>query len=222
MWPEQQRWNQSEQIRHCYHPSTTARIALAILDGIEYIHSKKIVHRDLKPGNIFLSVIKEPAPPEGAINITTCPQCPQSGSDEHIYIIPHIGDFGLNAKIDDSASHSFASTSSAQPFKISPLATVLSSVAASRQPGTRFYCAQDDRPSPKFDIYSLGVIVFEMLCEFRTKSERHDVLGKLAHGDLPADFEGHVMAPVLEGMLERDREKRWDCTRVRQFLNGVV
>lgn len=161
-------------------------------------------------------------PPEGAINIATCPQCPQSKSDENIYIIPHIGDFGLNAKIEDSASGGAASTSSTEPYKASPLATVLSSVAASRQAGTRFYCAQDNRPSPKFDIYSLGVIVFEMLYKFVTKSERHDVLGQLAHGNLPADFEGHVMAPLVKGMLEKDREKRWDCNRVRQFLNGVV
>jgi len=219
LWPDQQKGDETKKTRHCFHTFTTSRIALAILDGIEYIHSKQIVHRDLKPSNIFLSVVRGQVPPEGAINITACSQCPQSASDENVYIIPHIGDFGLIAKIEDSASLDAAS-SSARPFKPSPL-TVLSSVAASHQPGTRFYCAPDTLPRvicPKLDIYSLGVIMFEMLWEFGTKSERHVVLGELANGVVPANFRNHAMAPAVKGMLEKEREKRWDCARVRQFL----
>lgn len=177
LWPDQQNSPKHSQIRHCFHTPTTTRIALAILDGIDYIHSKQIVHRDLKPSNIFLSVVRGQAPPEGAINITACSECPQSTYEENIYIIPHIGDFGLIAKIEDSASQNVAVPSSPNP---SPIA-MLSSVAAFHQPGTRFYCAPDVVPRvicPKLDIYSLGVIMFEMLWEFGTKSERQVVLGK--------------------------------------------
>lgn len=195
--------------------------SVAILDGIEYIHSKQIVHRDLKPSNIFLSVIRGKVPPEGAI--TACKECPQSGSDENVYIIPHIGDFGLIAKLEDSQDVAAPTTpSSKPPFKPSPIA-VLPSVAASHQPGTRFYCAPDTGSRiicPKLDIYSLGVIMFEMLWEFGTKSERHIILNKLP--DAPAEMEDHVMAPAIKGMLEKEREKRWDCARVRQFLRGIL
>jgi len=33
---------------------TAAKIALGVIDGLEYVHSKKVAHRDLKPQNILL------------------------------------------------------------------------------------------------------------------------------------------------------------------------
>lgn len=223
LWPDQQT-DQSNPIRHCFHASNSVRIVLAILDGIEYIHSKQIVHRDLKPSNIFLSIIRGNVPPEGAINITACQECPHCSSDENVYIIPHIGDFGLIAKIEDSQNLSVPPASDSRPFKPSPFA-ILSSVAASRQPGTRFYCAPDtgDRIiCPKLDIYSLGVITLEMLWKFGTKTERQVVLGDLARNVMPAGLSDHVLEPALKGMLEKEREKRWDCVRVREFLQDVL
>lgn len=38
---------------------------------------------------------------------------------------------------------------------------------------------------------------------------------------MPAKFDDHVMAPALKGMLKKEREKRWDCARVREFLNNL-
>ena len=36
-------------------PQTAARIALGLIDGLDYVHAKKVAHRDLKPQNILLS-----------------------------------------------------------------------------------------------------------------------------------------------------------------------
>jgi translation initiation factor 2-alpha kinase 3 len=141
-----------------------------------------------------------------------------------VYIIPHIGDFGLIARLEDSNNLSVPPSSTSKPFKPSPIA-VLSSVASSRQPGTRFYCAPDTAARvicPKLDIYSLGVIMVEMLWEFGTKTERHVVLGELAKGVMPAGLGDHALEPAVKGMLEKEREKRWDCARVRQFLQGLL
>lgn len=216
LWPDQQA-NQTNSIRHCFHAFTTSRIILAILDGIEYIHSKRIIHRDLKPSNIFLSVDRGIVPPEGAINVTACSQCPPTISHENIYLIPHIGDFGLIAKLEDSRFASSPGTTSPKPSPIE----ALSSVAGTRQPGTRFYCAPDASPRvvcEKLDVYSLGVIMFELSCDFSTKSERHDTLTELNVDKL----RGHVLKPVIEGMLEKQREKRWSCGQVRRFLKNIM
>jgi len=64
--------------------------------------------------------------------------------------------------------------------------------------------------------------MFEMIWEFGTKTERHMVLGELAKGILPTGLAGHVMEPAVKGMIEKEREKRWDCARVRQFLQSIL
>jgi serine/threonine protein kinase len=62
LWPDQQKIQQEDvRLYHCFHILPTASILISILDGLEYIHSKRIVHRDLKPSNIFLS--QRPADP---------------------------------------------------------------------------------------------------------------------------------------------------------------
>ena len=101
LWPEQQKPNES-MIEHCYHCLPTARILLAILDGVEYIHRHMIVHRDLKPSNIMLSISRDATSLlDGSIMVSDCPNCYDKESNE-LYILPHIGDFGLVAEIQDS------------------------------------------------------------------------------------------------------------------------
>ena len=60
-------------------------IAIQLLDGISYCHSKSIIHRDLKPQNIFIIENKE------KINLK-------------------IGDFGLSKKLESTMTKSFVGT----------------------------------------------------------------------------------------------------------------
>ncbi|RDL30785.1 uncharacterized protein BP5553_10130 [Venustampulla echinocandica] len=221
IWPNLERGETATNPTHCFHTMTTARILLSILDGIEYIHSQHIVHRDLKPPNIFLTVSKSREGLEGSINLKACPECSPSSSAEHVCIIPHIGDFGLIAKLDEP--------SPAQPsqagFSPSPLA-IFSSIASGNQPGTILYRAPKNTSSticPKLDVYSLGVIAVELSKKFGTRTERVRVLNNDPSKMLDlCGLASHPMAPGIRGMLCTEVDGRWGCGKVREWLLGVL
>jgi translation initiation factor 2-alpha kinase 3 len=218
IWSEQ-RANSEARLQHCFHWQITAGMLLAILDGVEYIHGQDIVHRDLKPSNIFLSIQSGKYRPEGSVDVTGCTHCDNtSGTSDHTFVTPHIGDFGLIAKVNGSSSPKKTT------FTPSPLA-VLSSVASSRQPGTKFYSAPKNEESykisPKLDVYSIGIIACEMLIQFGTRSERLVVLNDFNDGKLDA-LKGSPMETGIKGMLEHDVEKRWSCADVRTWLGDIL
>ncbi|PBP25629.1 protein kinase [Diplocarpon rosae] len=204
-------------VKHCFHTQPAARLLLGILDGVEYLHRQKILHRDLKPANIFLAVLPttEPTTP-GYSDISDCKECEKQKSilraDQHIHVCPVIGDFGLIHELKDPQ---------AEPF-LSPTKTELQPFPFSQQAGTKFYCppkVPEQNPiCTRLDVYSLGVIAFELVYKFGTKSERHDVLSAMRNGVWPAEFESHKLAGGIKAMLHDDRDKRWESAQVREWL----
>lgn len=204
----------SLDIQHCYHVGPTVKLLLSILDGIEYIHRKNIVHRDLKPANILLQIL-EPSdkPTSGYVNISECGHCPKS---QPAWISPRIGDFGLVH--DLSSSSPPMSATETNPAK---------SGAVSTAPGTATYLPLNLRKSSticaKLDVYSLGIIAFEMSYQFGTSTERVFALDKLKKsGEVPRDFEGHPLKECVLGMAREDVRGRWDCSAVRVCLEGIL
>jgi translation initiation factor 2-alpha kinase 3 len=94
-----------------------------------------------------------------------------------------------------------------------------------RQAGTKFYCPpilnNDNTICPKLDVYSLGVIAFELCTKFGTKTERAVVLEKLNCGTFPREFDEHELAEGIKGMLCGRREDRWTCAQVRKWLRNI-
>lgn len=199
--------------RWCYHTTPAAKLCLAILDGVDYLHGQNIVHRDLKPANILLSIDESKARcHSGSVDISGCEQCGSNKNSEPVYITPCISDFGLTAKLDDPD----AIKELGQPIKTENVPV-----------GTKAYRPLDiptEEPitCPKLDIYSLGVITFELIAKFTTEFERRTVLENLAHGLFPDGFEKHEMAEGIKNMLYRNRNRRWDSNRVRSWLKDIL
>lgn len=131
-----------------------------ILEGLHHIHQSGVIHRDLKPVNTFL---------DGNADIK-------------------IGDFGLAtssfAPIDQAmASQDRSQAEDAMTADIGTSTYVAPEVIAkSSGGGTRY--------NQKVDMYSLGIIFFEMCYPLGTGMERAQVLHNLRKPEIqfPADF----------------------------------
>lgn len=138
------------------------RLFRELVNGLDYIHSQGLIHRDLKPGNIFLDM------------------------DDHV----KIGDFGLaTAAIKAKTTVGSITMMDTEDTKDSALTS---------QIGTTFYVAPEVTKSTgkvnytnKVDIYSLGVIFFEMAHPpLTTGMERAKVLFSLRKPEIeiPEEF----------------------------------
>ncbi|XP_045471588.1 probable serine/threonine-protein kinase ifkC [Harmonia axyridis] len=111
--------------------STVKEILKQLLEGLQYIHSKRIVHHDIKPSNIFLQT-------------------------DNGKLLVQLGDFGLAC----------------------PLQSVRHSLAF----GTKLYAAPEQlagKCNPKSDMYSLGIVLFELVETFTTDMERNKYIEEL-------------------------------------------
>lgn len=135
----------------CTDSARLWRLFREITKGLAYIHSQDVIHRDLKPANIFLNS-------RGKVKI---------------------GDFGLatTSSLALQPNHEVGS---------SHRRSVMSS-SATGEVGTALYVApelkgkaSDSQHNQKVDMYSLGIIFFEM-CHppFSTGMERIETLTAL-------------------------------------------
>jgi translation initiation factor 2-alpha kinase 1 len=187
---------------------TAFKIFGQIVSGLNHIHKKDIVHRDLKPANLFRSL-----------------------EDDGVFLI---GDFGLS-KLIHSATHQkrhcrqhssdadgkspvFPPTEApdADSTWRDPLTAGVgtASYAASEQISTRTY-------GKKADIFSVGLILLEMMCCFTTEHERMQTFFDCRHRrDLPTwlsedhptaastilacTTQGPALRPSAEQLMETD------------------
>ena len=217
LWAGQKVTSSDINMQHCFHAPIAVSMLSAILDGVEYIHSQGMVHRDLKPGNILLSIRRGPkSTSAGAIDICDCSECGCSPEDEHTYITPHIGDFGLVAEIRKPIGDSIRTPRGEHVFEPTELARLAPA-------GSIFYLPQTSVNviCPKLDVYSLGVVAFELVYKFGTKTERAVVLDGLKRGAFPLGFEKHEMASGIKAMACGNRDERWTCADVRGWLENI-
>ena len=199
------------------------RLVRQIVEALVYIHSRRIIHRDLKPGNIFLDA-------EGNIRLgdfglatrrqdKSKTKSAGEESDEMNVLYDTIE--GVSALLGEDnvlSPHSVASHASGGGESLTGGV------------GTTFYRApeqegvlssinglkSDSSYGLKADIYSLGIVIFEMYHpKFSTYMERSETLNKLISGKLEERFPEAFKecAPknaedLIVWCLERDPAKR--------------
>jgi len=176
-----------------------------ILEGLAHIHAQGIAHRDLKPGNIFVDA-------RGRLKI---------------------GDFGL-AKFDagkgDNDDEDDADEDDDDGKVSGEDGVDVDDADATGAVGTYLYTAPEVdagsfRRSGKVDLFSAGVVFYEMLRRFSTGMERAvelnalrapPVPGKSGKERLPADFRAKYPAQsaLVTALLSPDPNERPSATEV--------
>ncbi|XP_042898230.1 eIF-2-alpha kinase GCN2 [Parasteatoda tepidariorum] len=164
------------------------RLFREIVEGLHYIHLQRVIHRDLKPVNIFLD------------------------SNDHV----KIGDFGLATDVIskplalETAFNDFEQESQSDACYVSQTGRV----------GTAFYvapelaCSEKVIYNQKVDIYSLGIIFFEMCFPPPvTLMERNIILSDLRKPDIILPNKAYEllsdeMIRIIEWLLQHDVTKR--------------
>ena len=169
------------------------RMFREILEGLVHIHTQGMIHRDLKPVNIFI--------------------------DSHDHI--KIGDFGLATILGGKQQQAALDNVTVAESVDESHTNTTADDGLTGQIGTALYIApeisQSSRTSyytQKVDMYSLGVIFFEMCYNpLQTGMERIKVLTDLRSPAVkfPADFDGALLmqqSHILRMLLDHDPTRR--------------
>ncbi|KAI8137092.1 kinase-like domain-containing protein [Fennellomyces sp. T-0311] len=171
------------------------RLFRQILEGLVHIHSQGMIHRDLKPSNIFLDSNNDVKIGDFGLattNQTFVDAVNAFARSSHLFTKHHTLDRSHNGgQASAEGSYVGYSASSAHIGADESMTTGV---------GTTFYVAPEVLPNPatgaspgmrynqKVDMFSLGVIFFEMCYTFSTGMQRAIVLQEVRNGRFPDDF----------------------------------
>ncbi|XP_030764956.1 eIF-2-alpha kinase GCN2 [Sitophilus oryzae] len=166
------------------------RLFREIVEGLAHIHQQGMIHRDLKPVNIFLDY------------------------SDHV----KIGDFGLATTIRIAMRSRQGEYFGVTKSQAESLKEDMPDESKTGHIGTALYIAPEINSSgkanynQKVDIYSLGIILFEMCYKpLDTGMERIKILNKLRMKDVgfPSDFDDNDRARFLiKWLLNHDISNR--------------
>jgi translation initiation factor 2-alpha kinase 1 len=178
-----------------------ASLFVQIVQGIKHVHDNGLIHRDIKPRNIFLKSAGFGEPP-----------------------VVKLGDFGLAVVGDDGEPRTPRSPEFASPRSSE---TTDGSSGSSRHTtgvGTGTYASPEQLSNSlyneKADIYSLGIVLFEMLSRFETEMERRTMLKDVRDGRLQPAFlqEYPQQAGLILWFTATDPADRPTATQVLESL----
>jgi len=122
-------------------PAQVASLGTRIAQGLSAVHRAGVIHRDIKPANVLLSS----RPSRGGDPAETVVVGVAPGGEVPETVVPRLADFGV-ARICDTFSASHLTGAIGTPLYMAP--EILSLQA----------------PTSAADIYSLGIMLYEMTC----------------------------------------------------------
>jgi eukaryotic-like serine/threonine-protein kinase len=159
-----------------------------ICDGVDYAHQRGVLHRDLKPSNILVDDNRK----------------------------PHILDFGLAKRVETPGESVDAvrSRTAERSLTIAEPGQLLGTIAYMSPEQS---LGQADQASVRADVYSLGVIAFELVTgrlPIKTEGSLRQVLAKIAEQDPPAPSTivpklSRDLDAVLLKALEKSPDRRY-------------
>ena len=129
------------RVHGCLPPAQVASLGTRIAQGLSSVHQAGVIHRDIKPANVLLSS----RPSRGGDPAETVAVGVAPGEEVPETVVPRLADFGV-ARICDTFSASHITGAIGTPLYMAP--EILSLQA----------------PTSAADIYSLGIMLYEMVC----------------------------------------------------------
>jgi serine/threonine protein kinase/formylglycine-generating enzyme required for sulfatase activity len=215
---------------------TAAQVLLALAEAVQHAHSRGILHRDLKPGNVLLAPRQGSALGNTPAEPVTPPVAGTSRDSDGLEFVPKLTDFGLAKLFDPDPSGLQKNQGHAEQAAVGPPTAALTETGAIM--GTPAYMAPEQargRPAelgPGTDIYSLGVILYELLTgrrPFQGESDletlwfaRHEdpVLPSRLRPRLPRDLETICLKCLQKEPPDRYLSAAALADELRRFVAG--
>lgn len=199
------------------------KIFLEIAKALNHLHCKQnIIHRDLKPQNIFFSF-------ENLIKIGDFGLATDFYNEKYYNskdLVETIKNFRKNSaesnftELDNFNLSNPSITNETRNenticYHTKNIGTLL--YASPEQLNVNFY-------DYKSDIYSLGFILYELLCPFRTSMERKDRFQELKNGKIVDFFEkqNKTMTDLIISMTDVDPNKRPDALKIIEIIKSEI
>ena len=175
-----------------------------VVNGLDYIHSNNIIHRDIKPSNILIKYVNhKPIPKIADFGLSTIEK------NNNTLVQYSKFDTNLNDKLDNAKMNYIIET-----YKKSYTEDI----------GTELYSSIEQLDGNNYneytDIYSLGIIYFEILCAFKNNFHRIDSIQQLRKNEYNwNEFNGFKSDKIfIQKLMNSDISKRPSTSDIKNYL----